>query len=84
VQLWLLDFFGRMHSSGVFPQNRKSKFHLAADGILTKTESTEAERKTSLIEEFGLSREIVENIPSNVPGDVAPPGLSHSPAVSHS
>ena len=34
-----------------------------------------AARRATLIEEFGLSEEIVEAIPPNVPGGVAPPGL---------
>ena len=54
---------------------RKSKFHLATDATLTKTEPTETERKTSLIQEFGLPEEILEKIPPNVPGGFAPPGL---------
>ena len=54
---------------------RKSKFRVAADGAITKTEPTEVQRKASLVEEFGLSGEIVEKLPPNVPGGVAPPGL---------
>ena len=48
---------------------------MAADGTLTKTEPTEPERKKSLVEEFGLSEEIVDAIPPNVVGAVAPPGI---------
>jgi arylamine N-acetyltransferase len=68
-------FICRHFPGSILTMGRKSKFHLAADGTLTKTEPTEAERKTSLIEEFGLSEEIVEKLPPNVPGGVAPPGL---------
>jgi arylamine N-acetyltransferase len=68
-------FICRHIPESIVTMGRNSKFHLAADGILTKTEPTEAQRKTSLIEEFGLSEEIVEKLPPNVPGGVAPPGL---------
>jgi len=68
-------FICRHLSESIITMGRKSKFHLAADGTLTKTEPTEAERKTSLIQDFGLSQEIVEKLPPNVPGGVAPPGL---------
>jgi hypothetical protein len=68
-------FICRHFRDSIITMGRKSKFHLAADGTLTKTEPTEAERKTSLIEEFGLSQEIVEKLPPNVPGGIAPPGL---------
>jgi arylamine N-acetyltransferase len=68
-------FICRHLPDSIITMGRKSKFHLAADGTLTKTEPTEAERKTSLVEEFGLSQEIVEKLPPNVPGGVSPPGL---------
>jgi arylamine N-acetyltransferase len=68
-------FICRHLSESIITMGRKSTFHLAADGTLTKTEPTEAERKTSLIQDFGLSQEIVEKLPPNVPGGVAPPGL---------
>src|ERR1700730_9444721 len=68
-------FICRHFLEAILTMGRKSKFRVAADGTLTKTEPTEAERKTSLIEEFGLSEEIVEKLPPDVPGGVAPPGL---------
>jgi arylamine N-acetyltransferase len=68
-------FICRHFPDSILTMGRKSKFHLAADGTLTKTEPTEAERKTSLTEEFGLSEEIVGKLPPNVPGGIAPPGL---------
>jgi arylamine N-acetyltransferase len=68
-------FICRHFPGSILTMGRKSKFHLAADNTLTKTEPTEAERKQSLIEEFGLSEEIVEKLPPNVPGGIAPPGL---------
>jgi arylamine N-acetyltransferase len=68
-------FICRHFPDSILTMGRKSKFHLAADGTLIKTEPTEAERKTSLIQEFGLSEQIVDKLPPNVPGGVAPPGL---------
>ena len=68
-------FICRHFLEAILTMGRKSKFRVAADGTLTKTEPAEAERKTSLIEEFGLSEEIVEKLPPNVPGGIAPPGL---------
>jgi arylamine N-acetyltransferase len=68
-------FICRHFPESILTMGRKSKFHLAADGTVTKTEPTEAERKTSLIQEFGLSEEIVAKLPPNVPGGLAPPGL---------
>jgi hypothetical protein len=53
-------FVCRHFLEAILTMSRKSKFRVAADGTLTKTEPTQAERKTSLIEEFGLSEEIVE------------------------
>ena len=68
-------FICRHFPESILTIGRKSKFRVAADGTLTKTQPTEAERRSALIEEFGLSEEIVEALPPNVPGGVAPPGL---------
>jgi arylamine N-acetyltransferase len=68
-------FICRHFPESILTIGRKSKFRVAADDTLTKTQPTEAERRTALIEEFGLSEEIVEALPPNVPGGVAPPGL---------
>ncbi|SRR6266478_1661795 len=68
-------FICRHFPETILTMGRKSKFHIAADGTLTKTEPTEAERRMAFIEEFGLSEEVVEELPPNVPGGVAPPGL---------
>jgi len=68
-------FICRHFPESILTMGRKSKFRVAVDGAFTKTEPTEAQRKASLIEEFGLSEEIVEKLPPNVPGGVAPPGL---------
>jgi arylamine N-acetyltransferase len=68
-------FITRHFLDSILTIGRKSKFHVAADGTLTRTEPTEAERKKSFIEEFGLSEEIVDAIPANVVGAAAPPGI---------
>jgi hypothetical protein len=54
---------------------RRRKFRVAADGTLTKTEMGEAERRTALIQEFGLSDEIAQAVPHDIAGGVAPPGI---------
>jgi len=68
-------FICRHFPESILTIGRRSKFRVAADGTLTRSEPTQAERKMALIEEFGLSEEIVEALPPNVPGGVAPPGL---------
>ena len=68
-------FISRHFPDSILTIGRKSKFHVAADGTLTRTKPTEAERRKALIEEFGLSEEIVDAIPPNVPEGIAPPGL---------
>ena len=47
---------------------RLNKYTVAADGAVTKTEITDAERKAALVDELGLSEEIVEALPPDVPG----------------
>jgi len=68
-------FICRHFPDSILTLGRKSKFRVAADGTLTRTQPSEAERRAALIEEFGLSEEIVQAIPPNVPNGVAPPGL---------
>ena len=68
-------FICRHFPDSILTLGRHSKFRVGADGTLTKTETTEADRRAALIEEFGLSEKIVETIPPNVPNGVAPPGL---------
>jgi N-hydroxyarylamine O-acetyltransferase len=68
-------FVSRHFPESILTVGRKSKFRVAADGTLSKTELTPAERRRALIEEFGLSEEIVEALPPDVPGGAAPPGL---------
>ena len=51
---------------------RGNKMTVAPDGTFTKTEVTAAGRKTALIEEFGLSEQIVEALPPDVPGGAVP------------
>jgi N-hydroxyarylamine O-acetyltransferase len=68
-------FISRHFPDSILTIGRKTKFKVATDGNLTRTEPTEAERKKSLIEEFGLSEEIVDAIPPNIAGANAPPGI---------
>jgi len=68
-------FITRHFRDSILTIGRKSKFRVAADGTLTKTEVGEVERRTTLIEEFGLSEEIVQALPHDLAGGVAPPGL---------
>ena len=51
---------------------RGHKRVFSADGVLTKTELTIAQRDETLIQEFGLSEEMVATIPPDVVGGVAP------------
>ena len=44
---------------------------IAANGAMTQSEITDTERKTALVDEFGLSEEIVDAIPPDVLGGVA-------------
>ena len=68
-------FVSRHFPDSILTIGRKSKFHVAPDGTLTRTEPSESECKKALVEEFGLSEEIVDAIPPNVAGAIAPPGL---------
>jgi arylamine N-acetyltransferase len=68
-------FICRHFPESILTLGRKSKFRVSADGTLTQTEVTEAERKAALIGEFGLSEEIVDALPPNVLGGTVPPGL---------
>ncbi len=68
-------FICRHFPDSILTLGRHSKFHASADGTLTRTQPTEAERRAAIIEEFGLSEEIVQAILPNVPNGVAPPGF---------
>ncbi|HKF52254.1 MAG TPA: arylamine N-acetyltransferase [Candidatus Acidoferrales bacterium] len=68
-------FISRHFPDSILTLGRHSKFRVAADGSLTKTQPSGTERKAALVEEFGLSEEIVDAIPTDVSGGVAPPGL---------
>ncbi len=50
---------------------RKNKITVAADNTVTKTEISDAERRRILVEEFGISEEIAEALPPDVPGGFA-------------
>jgi arylamine N-acetyltransferase len=68
-------FITRHFSDSILTIGRMSKFRVAADGTLTKTEVGEAERRRTLIQEFGLSEEIAQALPHDLAGAVAPPGI---------
>src|SRR5215813_12959364 len=68
-------FICRHFPECILTLGRKNRIRVTANGNLTKSEVGAAERRRSLIGEFGLSEEIVESLPPDVPGGVAPPGL---------
>lgn len=54
---------------------RHNKVRIASDGLVAKTPLTDAMRRTALVEEFGLSEEIVRALPPDIHNAAAPPGL---------
>lgn len=52
---------------------RDNEITVTADGSVTKTEISEADRKAVLVEELGISEEIAKKLPPDVPGGLAPP-----------
>lgn len=68
-------FICRHFRDSILTVGRTNKVRVNADGSLMKTVLTESQRKTALVEEFGLSEEIVALTPPDVAGGVAPPGL---------
>lgn len=65
----------RHFRESILTVGRSKKIRVGPDGSLTGSLLTESQRKAALIEEFGLSEEIVESIPPDVAGGAAPPGL---------
>ena len=61
----------RRFPDSIVTLGRKNKMTVGPDNSITKMELTDAERKRVLVEEFGLSEEIVEALPPDVPGEVA-------------
>lgn len=68
-------FICRHFPESIVTLGRKNRIRVSADETVTKREVEGAERRRALIEEFGLSEEIVEALPPDVQGGVAPPGL---------
>lgn len=64
-------YFCRRFPDRILTIGRKNRFTVAADGAFTKTEIADAERKSALVDEFGLSEEIVEALPPDDPGGAA-------------
>ena len=68
-------FICRHFRDSILTVGRSNKVLVDAEGNLTKTALNESERRAVLVEEFGLSEEIVKSIPPDVAGGAAPPGL---------
>lgn len=68
-------FICRHFRDSILTVGRSNKVLVDADGNLTKTALNESERRAVLVEEFGLSEEIVKSIPPDVAGGAVPPGL---------
>ncbi len=64
-------FICRRFPDSIMVIGRKNKITVAADGIMTRTQITDAERRATLVEELGISEEIAEALPPDVPGGAA-------------
>ena len=64
-------FICRRLPDSIVTLGRKNKINVTADNTLTKTEISDAERKRVLIEEFGISEQMADALPPDVPGGVA-------------
>ncbi len=62
-------YISRHYLQGIVTIFRNSKITVAADNTVTKTEISDAERKGVLVEELGISEEIVDALPADLPGD---------------
>jgi N-hydroxyarylamine O-acetyltransferase len=62
----------RRFANSIVTIGRMNKIVVSADGVLTKTELTTAQRDEALVQELGLSPEVVSMIPPDVPEGVAP------------
>lgn len=61
----------RRFPESIVTLGRMNKITIASDKTLTKTEISDAERKRILVEELGISEEIAEAIPPDVPGGMS-------------
>lgn len=61
-------YISRRFPGRILTIGRNNKITVAADGSITKTELSDTERKAALIDELGLSEEIAETLPPDVPG----------------
>lgn len=64
-------FICRRFPDSIVTLGRKNKIIVAADNTLTKTEISDAERKRVLVEEFGISEQMADALPPDVPGGMA-------------
>ena len=62
----------RRFANSIVTIGRRNKIVVSADGSSTKTELTTAQRNDVLVQELGLSPEVVSMIPPDVVGGVAP------------
>lgn len=64
-------FICRRFPDSIVTIGRKNKITVTADNTVTKTEINDVERRRVLVEELGISEEIAEALPPDVPGGVA-------------
>ncbi len=64
-------FICRRFPESIVTLGRKNKITVAADNTLTNTEISDAERRRVLVEELGISEEMAEALPPDVPGALA-------------
>jgi hypothetical protein len=65
----------RAVSDCIITVGRGKVIRVAQDGTVTRTQIDQTEQAAVLINEFGLSEEIVQAIPDDLVGAAAPPGL---------
>jgi arylamine N-acetyltransferase len=61
----------RHFSDSILTLGRSNKITVASDNTVTTTELTDEERRSVLVEEFGISEETVNALPPDVPGGSA-------------
>jgi len=62
----------RRSPESVLTIGRYNRLVVDSNGTLSKTPLTEAQRKAALIEDFGISEELVEKLPPDKPDGIAP------------
>ncbi len=64
-------YISRHLSDSILTLGRKNKITVASDNTVTTTELTDEERRSVLVEDFGVSEETVNALPPDVPGGIA-------------